>query len=49
MTVRCYCEECKHNADGYCNEVMIYISNHEMTAAGFLPICTDYTEKEGET
>lgn len=48
MTVRCYCEECKHNEDGYCGETMIYISNNELTAAGFLPQCTDY-EEEGDS
>jgi hypothetical protein len=46
MTVRCYCEECVHNDDGYCGEAIIYISNEEMTAAGFIPQCTDYEERQ---
>ena len=45
MTVRCYCEECVHNDDGYCGEVIIYISSEEMTAAGMIPQCTDYEER----
>ena len=50
MIVRCNCEECKHNEDGYCGLNMVYISNSEMTAAGFLAQCTDYDERgEHET
>ena len=45
MTVRCYCEDCKHNEEGYCNLEIIYISNEEMTAAGLIPQCTDYEER----
>lgn len=45
MTVRCYCEECVNNEDGYCDEAIIYISNEEMTAAGLIPQCTDYEER----
>ena len=48
MTVRCYCEECKHNEDGYCNKDMIYIDNTQMTAAGMLPLCTDYEERDAD-
>lgn len=46
MTVRCLCEECIHNVEGYCDEVIVYISNKEMTSAGFIPQCTDYEERE---
>lgn len=48
MTVRCYCEECKYNDDGYCNCNIIYISNNEMTSSGFHPVCTDYEEIDDE-
>lgn len=48
MTVRCYCEGCVHNEDGYCGEAIIYISNEEMTAAGLIPQCTDYEERQNE-
>ena len=47
MTVRCYCEDCVHNdEDGYCDRSSIYISNEEMTAAGMIPQCTDYEERQ---
>ena len=47
MTVRCYCEECVHNdEDGYCGKAIIYIFNADMSAAGFVPQCTDYEERK---
>lgn len=45
-TVICNCEECKHNEDGYCGENTILISNNDLTAAGFVPLCKDYEEEE---
>lgn len=45
--IRCYCEECKHITDnGWCAKDIVYIDNSQMTAAGMLPICTDYEEDE---
>ena len=44
MFVSCDCEDCKNYDDGYCGLNTVYISNAEMTAAGFLPLCTDYEE-----
>ena len=48
MTVRCYCEECENNKDGYCDKDTIYIDNTQMTAAGMLPLCTDYEERDAD-
>lgn len=45
MYVICHCEECKNNKDGYCELDEVCISNNELTAAGFVPLCTDYEEK----
>ena len=42
--VRCYCTECKHNDGDYCDLNYVTISNEQMTAAGMLPVCTDYEE-----
>lgn len=45
--VSCYCEECKYrDEDGDCSKDWITISDEDMTAAGFLPICKDYEEKK---
>ena len=48
--IYCYCEECKnHDVDDTCKLRSITISNREMTAAGFLPLCEEYEEEyEGE-
>lgn len=45
MKVKCDCKDCKHNIDGWCEEELITITDEEMTAAGFLPLCTDYEEQ----
>lgn len=45
MQVICHCEECKNNKDGYCELDEVVISNNELTAAGFLPMCEDYEEE----
>ena len=45
MYVICHCEECKNNKDGYCELDEVCISNNELTAAGFVPLCTDYEEE----
>lgn len=48
--VRCLCDDCKHNDDGFCEEnswfspTVDYVS----TACGFLPMCTDYKERDPE-
>ena len=44
--VNCDCN-CKYNKDGWCDKDYITISDDEMTAAGFYPICQDYEEREG--
>ena len=49
MRVRCECEECKHNEEGYCDQEVIIVSNSELTAAGFIPLCKDYEEDRGQT
>lgn len=43
--INCDCY-CKHNKDGQCDKDYITISDDEMTAAGFYPICQDYEERE---
>lgn len=43
--VSCDCS-CKYNKDGWCDKDYITISDAEMTAAGFYPICQDYEERE---
>lgn len=48
MIVICDCTECVHNVDGYCDSSSIYISNEEMTAAGMIPQCTDYKERQDD-
>ncbi len=45
MYVICHCEECKNNKDGRCELDEVCISNNELTAAGFVPLCTDYEEE----
>ena len=46
MKVNCECTECVHNEDGECNYYGVTISNNNLTAAGFIPVCQDYEEKE---
>lgn len=46
MRVVCSCEGCKHYEDEGCELETIYISDSELTAAGFLPQCEDYEEEE---
>lgn len=47
MIVRCYCEDCvHHDEDGYCGKAIIYIFIADMSAAGFVPQCTDYEERK---
>lgn len=42
----CYCESCKyHDDDDTCKLSSITISDREMTAAGFLPLCEEYEEE----
>lgn len=44
----CYCDSCKnHNDDDNTCELRdVTISDREMTAAGFLPLCQEYEEEE---
>lgn len=44
----CYCEECKNHdgEDDSCKLNSITVSNREMTAAGFLPLCQEYEERD---
>lgn len=44
MNVRCKVESCFYCIDGECDLEEITISDNEMTAAGFRPICQDYDE-----
>ena len=45
--IYCYCESCKHHdEDDTCKRDTITVSDREMTAAGFLPQCQEYKEKE---
>lgn len=47
----CYCESCK-NHDEYnntCKLEDITISDRDITAAGFLPLCQEYEEAECES
>ena len=47
--IYCYCEGCKnHDDDDTCKLSTITISDRDMTAAGFLPLCQEYEEQEGE-
>lgn len=48
MRVECFCTDCKHYSEGYCDEEVVTITNKEMTAAGFLPLCVDYEESEDD-
>ena len=44
MNVRCYVDSCCYNCDGECDLEEITISDHELTASGFQPICQEYDE-----
>jgi len=47
MKVSCYVKSCKYrDENGWCGKDWITVSDEEMTAAGFYPICQDYEEKE---
>ena len=47
MRVYCYCDSCKHHVDdNSCSLEEIVISDSELTAAGFLPQCSEYMEDE---
>ena len=48
QTLRCYCLECINNSYGECEKEYVTISNDICTAAGFLPICQDYKERENK-
>lgn len=44
--IYCYCEGCKnHDDDDTCKLHSVTISDREMTAAGFLPLCQEYEEE----
>lgn len=46
----CYCESCKnHDDDNTCKLDSITISDRDLTAAGFLPLCQEYEEAEYES
>lgn len=43
----CYCESCKHHDDDdTCLLDTIVISDRDLTAAGFLPVCQEYEEDD---
>lgn len=45
--IYCYCEGCKHHdEDDTCKLDTITVSDREMTAAGFMPLCQEYEEEE---
>ena len=45
----CFCESCmNHDDDNTCSRDDITVSDRELTAAGFLPICQCYEEYEME-
>lgn len=47
--VSCECVGCKYrDEDGDCTKDWITISDEDMTAAGFYPICQDYEERSSE-
>lgn len=44
----CYVRSCRYNdQDGGCEKEFPVITEDELTAAGFLPMCRDYEEREG--
>ena len=45
--IYCYCEGCKHHDDDdTCKLDTITVSDREMTAAGFMPLCQEYEEDD---
>ena len=47
MMIYCYCEGCRnHDDDDTCRLKSITISDRDMTAAGFFPICQEFEEWE---
>ena len=47
--IYCYCEDCKnHDDDDTCKLDTVTVSDRDMTAAGFLPICENYEEENDE-
>lgn len=46
----CYCESCKNHddEDDTCKLDSITVSDRDLTAAGFLPLCQEYEEEEYE-
>lgn len=46
--VTCLCVDCRHNDDGFCDESGWFSPtvDYVMTEIGFIPMCTDYKEKE---
>ena len=46
--IYCYCESCKNHDDdnNTCKLDAVTISDEELTAAGFLPICQEYEEDD---
>lgn len=49
MYVFCSVQDCEHrDENGFCGKDKISISDNDFTAAGFLPICEDYSPKHRE-
>lgn len=46
MMIYCYCEGCKNHDDDTCKLNSVTVSDRDLTAAGFLPICQDYEEDD---
>lgn len=44
----CECTSCEYYDDGTCAADEITISDNDMTAAGFLPVCQNYVEHPAE-
>ena len=48
IRVWCECDGCVHWDDGECSYDGVTISDRNITAAGFLPVCQDYEERDEE-
>ena len=46
IDLRCYVDGCRFNKDNKCDRAYVDISDHEMTASGFYPICQSYEESD---
>lgn len=46
--IECDCTECKWNERWHCIRTSVKVSNNDMTAAGFVPLCKDYEEEDDE-